>query len=164
MAAVRTCTVEGCDRPRWAHGLCAAHNKRRAAGKPVEGPIRPKPPKVEMADPASVFWSHVDRSAGPGECWPWTLHVAPNGYGLATYRFGRRKRDRAHRIAYLLTHGVLPKGFSAGNPVIMHICDNRRCCNPAHLRLGTQRENILDARAKGRMPDPPRAGGAHAPA
>jgi hypothetical protein len=33
----------------------------------------------------------------------------------------------------------------------MHMCDVRRCCNPAHLRLGTQSENVFDASAKGRL-------------
>ena len=44
----------------------------------------------------------------------------------------------------------------------MHICDNRLCCNPAHLRLGTQAENVKDMRDKGRNVDrPPMLGNAH---
>lgn len=151
--AKAVCSVEGCERPRWAHGLCGAHNKRRAAGKPIDGPIRRKAPNG--ADPAALFWSHVDRSAGPRACWPWTGFVATNGYGHAAYRLGRRRHDRAHRVSYLLTHGELPGGRGAQNFVIMHTCDNRRCCNPAHLKLGTQKDNVLDARAKGRLSPPP---------
>jgi hypothetical protein len=33
---------------------------------------------------------------------------------------------------------------------VLHRCDNRLCCNPAHLFVGTQRENIRDMMAKGR--------------
>ena len=39
----------------------------------------------------------------------------------------------------------------------MHTCDVTRCCNPAHLRLGTQSENIRDAYAKGRRRQPTRS-------
>ena len=35
----------------------------------------------------------------------------------------------------------------------MHTCDNPECCNPAHLRIGTQRENIADMHTKGRAGD-----------
>lgn len=44
---------------------------------------------------------------------------------------------RAHRVAYILTKGDIPDGL-----LILHSCGNRRCCNPAHLRQGTQSENV----------------------
>ena len=35
--------------------------------------------------------------------------------------------------------------------IILHDCDNRRCCNPEHLRAGTHLENSRDAQARGRL-------------
>lgn len=46
----------------------------------------------------------------------------------------------AHRVSYEVFVGAIPKGS-----VVMHSCDNKRCCCPGHLTLGTQRENMLDA-------------------
>jgi len=52
----------------------------------------------------------------------------------------------AHRYYYEQTHGKLPKGM-----VVMHLCDNPSCVNVAHLKAGTQSENMLDCSNKGRM-------------
>lgn len=92
------------------------------------------------------FWSRVDRSAGPDGCWPWTGHVSPtSGYGDVPARYASGKRSTAHRHAWKLHNCCDP-----GQLQVLHRCDFRVCCNPAHLRLGTQRENIWDALSKGR--------------
>ena len=51
----------------------------------------------------------------------------------------------AHRVAYEHKHGPIPKGM-----VVMHLCDNPACCNPDHLTLGTNKENMYDSVLKGR--------------
>ena len=82
------------------------------------------------------FWDKV-KKAGPDDCWEWQLGVGSHGYGKFTQ--GRQWEMTAHRFAYTITHGEIPKG-----QVVRHKCDNRRCCNPAHLELGKQGDNIRD--------------------
>lgn len=75
-------------------------------------------------------------------CWEWQKFVHQKGYGFTSYR---GKAWRSHRLAYHLFQGPIPPGM-----VICHTCDNRKCCNPLHLFLGTFDTNNKDMAAKGR--------------
>jgi hypothetical protein len=95
------------------------------------------------------FWGHVDSSRWPSEgCWEWMGRRDEKGYGRIGFQ-GQSNR-RAHRVAFSLTFGSLPAAVA-----ICHRCDNPSCCNPAHLFLGSQAENIADRHEKGRTVDPP---------
>jgi hypothetical protein len=105
------------------------------------------------------FWSRVDRSGGPTACWAWTGGCASQGYGVVRYE-GRVRRT--HSLAYELVRGALVEGL-----VVRHLCHERstrtltdgrwpgrwperRCCNPAHLELGTVQQNAEDRARAGR--------------
>lgn len=96
-------------------------------------------------DLAERFWSKVNRSTAPDGCWLWTASLNGDGYG----KFGMGRRTMgAHVVAYELTHGPVPDGLW-----VLHNCpdgDKRACCNPAHLWLGDNGDNVRDAVKKGR--------------
>jgi hypothetical protein len=91
------------------------------------------------------FWSNVDQSAGPNACWPWTrARTGPeHNYGWVGW-YG--KGMRSHRLAYMLANDVV----MPSSDFVLHSCDNAICCNPRHLSVGTQKENIRQAIERGR--------------
>jgi hypothetical protein len=97
-------------------------------------------PKIVMSGTdAARFWARVD-VRGDNECWNWQGPTRCGGYGQMSPRVG--DNYLTHRVAYALTH---PEVELTPKDVVRHSCiDNRRCCNPAHLRLGTQADNIND--------------------
>ena len=98
-----------------------------------------------LAAPAQAvarFWSRVDR-AGPSECWPWTARRSPGGYGVFRLPVAYA---RANRMAFLLSGGR----FSPEAPICLHSCDRPECCNPAHLRAGSNADNIRDREERDR--------------
>lgn len=78
------------------------------------------------------------------ECWEFTGFKNKDWYGIIGTSNG--KCESAHRIIYKIHNKEILE-----NMVVMHTCDNPSCCNPKHLVLGTQNDNIQDMISKGRF-------------
>lgn len=81
------------------------------------------------------------RTYGPDECWPWYGDLNDTRYGKITVD---RVTHRAHRYSYEHFVGEIPDGL-----YVCHTCDHKSCVNPAHLFLGTNHDNQVDAVRKG---------------
>lgn len=99
----------------------------------------------QLAKAGDRFWSKVD-IRGKGECWPYQGYINVHGYGkIGIDRYPRS----AHRVAWMLhNEQLIPDTM-----FVLHSCDNKTCCNPAHLRLGTHRDNVDDAIVRRRYVD-----------
>lgn len=95
------------------------------------------------------LWRNIEFDTNGG-CWLWAGVVpsrSTKSYGAMRHQ-GRQQR--AHRVAWLLFRGEIPPGL-----YVCHRCDTPACVNPAHLFLGTAKDNNEDCRRKGRWAGPP---------
>lgn len=106
---------------------------------------------------AGRFWPKVAKD-GPivreelGACWEWkATRLPPYGYGLinVALKSGKRRPQRAHRIAFMLEYGEV-----RDDRLICHHCDRPSCVRPSHLFEGDHLANIRDMYDKGRNPRP----------
>lgn len=81
------------------------------------------------------FLSKINTSMAK-ECWDWTGFIDRDGYGK--FHIGKLCRF-THRISYEIFIKKIDDGM-----VIDHICRNRRCCNPDHLREVSVKINSLE--------------------
>lgn len=92
------------------------------------------------------FWAKVKKTE---TCWLWTASSI-RGYGqfhLPRTDYGQHT-VYAHRYAWTITNGPIVDDLQ-----VLHRCDVPLCVNPDHLFLGTQPDNLADARRKGRLRD-----------
>lgn len=90
-----------------------------------------------MANVADVLPERVAQhvEVGVDGCWRWTRALNGAGYGVAWWD---AKLWRTHRLAWIGAGRELIDGM-----VLDHLCRNRDCCNPDHLRQVTRGENVL---------------------
>lgn len=126
-----------CDSPAHAKGLCNRHYLRKwRKGSTALDVLAPLADRLRAG---------VDVGT-PDECWEWTKARHPQGHGQLASGIRPRHIVYAHRVAWELANGrALKRG-----EVVRHRCDNPPCCNPAHLLVGTQADNVADMIERGR--------------
>lgn len=94
------------------------------------------------AEVSARFWSKVEQIPFHS-CWEWVGHKDKDGYG----RVRINKVDhRSHRVSWEWANGRKLRV----DELVCHKCDNPSCVNPAHLFVGTARDNTQDMIRKGR--------------
>ena len=131
------CSVDDCAGPPFASGMCSTHYGRWQRRGDTTDPIAPSQEER--------FLAHVERGSS-SECWVWTGPTF-KGYGSFSIQRapGQQTTIGAHRWAYNHWVSPIPEGF-----IVCHRCDNPPCVNPAHLFVGTHRDNAIDRERKGR--------------
>lgn len=114
------CSADGCKHQQVTGQWCNKHYRRMLKYGSTELPTRP--------DAVDRFWSKVDRTQS---CWNWLASVDTHGYGHIKID---GKLTLSHRFSYGLEHRSVPDYLD-------HVCHNRRCVNPEHLRPATKKQN-----------------------
>lgn len=102
---------------------------------------------TRVSNRAPVAQRLAARSRRDGEC---LLYVEGSANKRGHVRIGYQGRKQyVHRVAYLVAKGPIPAGLH-----VLHSCDVPRCIEPAHLRVGTNADNIADKVRRGRAWQP----------
>ncbi len=147
---MKECNVLGCGKPHYAKGYCLSHwrfdrlygsphSRKGFQGSGISDEIR--------------FFRYVRKT---NNCWFWMGAPGHDNYGR--FRF-RGKVMKANRVSWILHNGEIPKGL-----MVLHKCKgggNANCVKPAHLALGTAKDNMRDMREAGRERKVAKKGEAH---
>lgn len=127
-----SCISPSCDLPRHCRGYCKKHYGRLKRHGDAE--VNLAPTRGMSVSERTLYY--LDKGH-PNECWPWKAAHDNNGYGfLNMRRNGRGNTAKAHRLVWELLVGPIGDGLE-----LDHLCHNRGCCNPEHLREVTHKVN-----------------------
>jgi predicted XRE-type DNA-binding protein len=98
------------------------------------------------------FWRKIDLTS-EDKCWEWKAYINKQGYGWMNV--GNKRSKPSHRVSALI-HNLIQSIDDVLQ--VLHKCDNRKCCNPHHLFVGTHTDNMKDKAAKGRAKGKPHPG------
>lgn len=127
MNATRVCEFTECGRKAKSIGLCPSHYQQKRRGLNL-APIQKRVSRSWGQDQS--FWSKVNKT---DSCWLWGSPRPKSGYGYMKYG---GKTLLAHRISYAMANGTIPDGMQ-----VDHMCHNRACVRPDHLRAVTHKQN-----------------------
>lgn len=138
-ANTRKCKHYGCKRLNEIGDYCTKHYQRhKRFGSTDDSVLK----NVKSVSPKKRIWLCAELDSETG-CWVWQKGKDKNGYGQFSFK---NRNYRAHRVAYRLYIGPIPKGMQ-----VLHTCDNTSCVNPKHLFLGTNDDNMADMVQKDRQ-------------
>lgn len=102
--------------------------------------------KINGIDYTNKGVKNILYTENDNECWECFSHSKKGGNNnsyVSIRAYG--KQTYLHRESYRTYNGEIPSGM-----VIMHTCDNPKCCNPKHLKIGTHKDNVDDKVSKNR--------------
>ena len=138
------CSFPGCGKAVHAKGFCIGHYRQQREGET----LRPLQQQFHGMDEAQRLRARL--AFQPNGCWKWlgsTMKAPsrPSKDWHGQWRNGLGQHELTHRAAWRLFVGPIPD-----RAMVLHRCDNARCCNPEHLYLGTQADNVKDMWDRGR--------------
>jgi predicted XRE-type DNA-binding protein len=126
---MRFCDIDGCKNKHKAHGYCVKHYERfKRYGNPLKG-------KTFINEPKKLIEEAINSKTD--DCIEWKFSLNKNGYAHLSNR--QQKTPFVHRIVASKCHSN-----PENKPDVAHICNNRKCINPRHLRWTTKKENSED--------------------
>lgn len=138
------CSFQGCVKKAHSKGLCIAHYQQQRQGRE----LRPLQQQFHGLSEQDRFFKWISKL--PNGCWRWMGSIKqrknrPQSEWHGQWRNEAGEIELCHRAAWRILVGVIPR-----DALVLHRCDNPRCCNPEHLFLGTQADNVSDMWDKGR--------------